>query len=229
MSGSLIGFSRMQQNQKMKILLIGTNAHLEEARQKFGKGNHYALKIKHAAAEKILSNYEVIFDFIIDENPAAISIYQNHHSPIVFLNTTFVSLSQLQAKGSFGFCGLPTFLNREVLEVSLIKGMDPTTLRKFCDQLKTKYELVADKVGLVTPRIICMIINEAYCTVEEGTATQEDIDKAMKLGTNYPFGPFEWCEQIGSKNVVRLLDAMYQNTEDTRYKVCQLLRGEKRF
>ena len=71
-----------------------------------------------------------------------------------------------------------------------------------------------------------MIINEAYYTVEEGTATREDVDMAMKLGTNYPFGPFEWCERIGSKNVCGLLDAVYEDTKDERYSICRLLRDE---
>ena len=42
-----------------------------------------------------------------------------------------------------------------------------------------------------------MIINEAYFTWEAGTSTKEEIDIAMKLGTGYPYGPFEWGEKIG--------------------------------
>ncbi|HRG10176.1 MAG TPA: 3-hydroxyacyl-CoA dehydrogenase family protein, partial [Cyclobacteriaceae bacterium] len=60
----------------------------------------------------------------------------------------------------------------------------------------------------MTPRVICMIINEAYFTVEEGTATREDVDLAMKLGTNYPLGPFEWTEKIGLQNIVNVLDTV---------------------
>jgi 3-hydroxybutyryl-CoA dehydrogenase len=71
-----------------------------------------------------------------------------------------------------------------------------------------------------------MVINEAYYTLEEGTAQRDDIDLAMKLGTNYPFGPFEWAKRIGIRHIVNLLDAVYQATKDERYKVCALLRGE---
>ena len=127
----------------------------------------------------------------------------------------------------FGFCGLPTFLNRELLEVSLLNQDHQNRLKKICGDLHTNYQIVTDRVGLVTPRVICMIINEAYCTVEEGTASREDIDEAMKLGTNYPFGPFEWCDRIGVKNVCRLLGAMYEETMDERYKVCELLRKQQ--
>jgi 3-hydroxybutyryl-CoA dehydrogenase len=71
-----------------------------------------------------------------------------------------------------------------------------------------------------------MIINEAYYTVEEGTASRKDIDLAMKLGTNYPFGPFEWCEKIGAKNVFDLLKAVHEATQDERYHICTLLKKE---
>jgi 3-hydroxybutyryl-CoA dehydrogenase len=71
-----------------------------------------------------------------------------------------------------------------------------------------------------------MIINEAYYTVQERTALPEDIDQAMKLGTNYPKGPFEWCREIGINNVYHLLDSMYLDTREERYKICSLLKQE---
>ncbi len=210
----------------MELLVIGEQARLEEVRHKFGGLHHYALA-SHSTAEAMLKKCDVVFDFIIDENPAAIGIYRDHYVPTVFLNTTFVSLSQLKAPdGSFGFCGMPTFLNRELMEVCVADESDRKALEEVCSKLNTKYEVVADRIGLVTPRIICMIINEAYRTVEEGTATREDIDKAMKLGTNYPFGPFEWCETIGRSQVVQLLDFVFMDTRDARYKSCLLLVQE---
>jgi 3-hydroxybutyryl-CoA dehydrogenase len=81
-------------------------------------------------------------------------------------------------------------------------------------------------VGMLTPRIIGMIINEAYYTLQEGTASKTDIDLGMKLGTNYPKGPFEWAELWGLAEVRRLLEAMYRDTGDPRYKLCPLLKTE---
>jgi len=77
---------------------------------------------------------------------------------------------------------------------------------------------------MITPRVVCMIINEAFYTVQEGTATEGDIDQAMKLGTNYPHGPFEWCDKIGLNDVYETLEALYQDTHDERYKICSLLK-----
>jgi 3-hydroxybutyryl-CoA dehydrogenase len=118
---------------------------------------------------------------------------------------------------------LPGFIGRDLAEVSLFRN-DEQKLQNVMQQLGWKYRVVADRVGLITPRIICMIINEACYTLQEGTAKVADIDLSMKLGTNYPYGPFEWAEKIGIKDVYETLLAIYADTHDERYKICPLLK-----
>lgn len=67
---------------------------------------------------------------------------------------------------------------------------------------------VDDLVGMVSPRVIAMIINEAGFAFEEGVSTKASIDVAMKLGTNYPFGPFEWGTMIGWQRLQQLQKAL---------------------
>jgi 3-hydroxybutyryl-CoA dehydrogenase len=57
-------------------------------------------------------------------------------------------------------------------------------------------------------RVISCIVNEAFLAFSEGVATAEDIDEAMKLGANYPKGPFEWAEEIGVPRILRTLDSL---------------------
>lgn len=92
------------------------------------------------------------------------------------------------------------------------------------NELGWNYEIVGDRVGMVTPRVIFMIINEACFALQEGTAGKEDIDRSMKLGTNYPKGPFEWADQIGIRDTYETLNAIFTDTGDERYKVCPLLK-----
>ena len=126
----------------------------------------------------------------------------------------------------FGFCGLPTLLNRPLLEVSLYDEADRAKLAATCAALGTDYRVVADRVGLVTPRVVCQIINEACFTVQEGTASMADVDLAMQLGTNYPRGPFAWANAIGVERVYAVLEALWNDTHDERYKVCPLLKRQ---
>jgi 3-hydroxybutyryl-CoA dehydrogenase len=216
----------------MNILVIGDAQNLQECKDKFGETHQYSHVDEHRDAEKFLQSNNLVFDFIIDEEPYQFEIYA-HHRSTVFLNTCKINLADLVhlverplASTLFGFNGLPTFLNRQTIEVSLLKKEDEDTLRKTCAELQTDFLVVEDRVGLVTPRVICMIINEAYYTLLEGTASREDIDLAMKLGSNYPFGPFEWSQRIGIKHVYELLEALYDDTRDERYKICPLLKKE---
>jgi 3-hydroxybutyryl-CoA dehydrogenase len=216
----------------MNILVIGEQVNLIECRQKFGDRHEYSWVEEHRDAEKFLQSNGLVFDFIIEEEPHLFEIYCEN-STTVFLNTCKVSLGELVhlvgtpiSSKIFGFNGFPTFLNRDVLEVSLWNPDDESVLKRICDELKTDFLLVDDRIGLVTPRVICMIINEAYYTVQDGTASRADVDMAMKLGTNYPYGPFEWCKRIGIKHVYELIEALYDDTQDERYKISPLLKKE---
>ncbi len=210
----------------MEILVIGSGDNLEECRAKFGATHQYNCIDSHSKAETFLREDTLVFDF----QPVQIHTYRNF-SGMVFLNVSSQSLkhmlNDLELKTIFfGFIGLPTFLNREILEVSLARNVDHEKLKNVCGKLNTKFGVVEDEVALVTARVICMIINEAYFAIQENVASRLDIDQAMKLGTNYPFGPFEWCEKIGIRNVYDLLNAVHESTGDERYKVCSLLKRE---
>jgi 3-hydroxybutyryl-CoA dehydrogenase len=216
----------------MKILIIGNESNLHEFKLKFGENHICELVGGHRDAVKFLNNHDLVFDFIIDEEPEEFYIYVD--KPItVFLSNCKITLAELSHTTQkdlrctvFGFNGLPTFLNRNIFEASLLNEADEGKMRKICDQLNTNVSIVDDRVGFVTPRVVSMIINEAYYALQEGTASREDIDKAMKLGTNYPAGPFEWCQKIGVTHVYELLDALYEDTKDERYKICPLLKRE---
>ena len=164
----------------MNILVIGEQVNLMECRQKFGDRHEYSWVEEHRDAEKFLQSNGLVFDFIIEEEPHLFEIYCEN-STTVFLNTCKVSLGELVhlvgtpiSSKIFGFNGFPTFLNRDVLEVSLWNPDDESVLKRICDELKTDFLLVDDRIGLVTPRVICMIINEAYYTVQDGTASRAD-------------------------------------------------------
>jgi 3-hydroxybutyryl-CoA dehydrogenase len=216
----------------MNILIIGDAQNVQECQEKFGASHQYSSVSEHRDAEKFLHTNDLVFDFIIEEEPHQFEIYCRHKAT-VFLNTCKINLAELVhlldrrvASTLFGFNGMPTFLNRKIMEVSYWLKDDEPALKEMCGQLGTEFLMVEDRIGLVTPRVVCMIINEAYYTVLEGTAAREDVDLAMKLGSNYPFGPFEWSNRIGVKHVYELLEAVYEDTRDERYKICPLLKKE---
>ena len=86
-----------------------------------------------------------------------------------------------------------------------IAGTINESLKDFFSAIKKTFTIVPDVPGMIAPRIISMIINEAYFALDENLSTKEEIDTAIKLGVNYPYGPFEWCDKIGIKNIYFLL------------------------
>lgn len=214
----------------MRILVLSEPEMAAEFRQKFpeSQGDHtYTFLQPAQAAPEQLASADVVFDFLLHAQPGRLRQYAPEQ--VIFCNAATVQLAALARQAPplctlFGFNGLPTLFNREVLEVSLFKADDEKRLSEVCDALGTAYLLVDDRVGLVTPRILCMIINEAFYTLQEQTANIADIDLGMKLGTNYPKGPFEWAGQMGIANVYQVLEAVYEDTKEERYKICPLLK-----
>jgi 3-hydroxybutyryl-CoA dehydrogenase len=83
---------------------------------------------------------------------------------------------------------------------------------------------VKDSPGLTFPRILSLIINEATRSLEEGVASAEEIDVAMRLGVNYPEGPLRWADQIGLDEVLAVLEGLQRETGDDRYRPAPLLK-----
>jgi 3-hydroxybutyryl-CoA dehydrogenase len=109
----------------------------------------------------------------------------------------------------------PGFLERSIHELVAPDPVAAQALARLYEQLDWQYRIVPDIPGMISGRILAMIINEAYYTLQSAISTRQEIDTAMKLGTNYPFGPFEWSERIGPANICHLLTVLSE--KDSRY------------
>lgn len=120
------------------------------------------------------------------------------------------------------FNGWPGFLRRPVTEMTGGDGNIREQATEVMRLLGRETEWVPDVCGMLTTRVVCMIINEAFFTLSEKISTEQEIDTALKLGTNYPWGPFEWCKLLGVRNVYTLLKKLA--TEHPRYQPAALLQ-----
>lgn len=115
-------------------------------------------------------------------------------------------------------------IERPLIEIAAGNELSIKESSRILNCLQWDFEITPDIPGFISARILVSIINEAYFTLEAGTSTKEDIDIAMKLGTNYPNGPFEWCKNIGIKNVYDLLQEI--SVTDDRYAPSPALKSE---
>ena len=208
-------------------LLVVEGTHIEaELRRKFGAGHTY--DFCPAAAPDLrtrLSAADVGFD--LRSWPEL--HYELPRQPL-FYDTSRTSLAALFHNEPpplgpvFGFCAFPTLLERSTLETSLYRPEDAALLASTCAQLGTAYCTVQDRVGLVTPRMVCLLINEACYALQEGVADIQSLNTTMQPGSTYRWGPFEWANQIGVARVYETLEALWQDTHEDRYKACALLK-----
>lgn len=99
-----------------------------------------------------------------------------------------------------------------------------TVARSLCKRLgKTAIE-VKDSPGFVVNRIMGPMINEAIYLLQEGVASKEDIDKAMTLGTRHPMGPLALADFVGLDTCLAIMEVLYKEMKDPKYKPCPLLR-----
>lgn len=131
----------------------------------------------------------------------------------IFIDAVLFTLEELNLPNNVHrINGWSGFLEREIWEIA---SSNPEEVREAMQKLNWKYTIVPDIVGFLTTRVICQIINEAFYALKDKISTPEEIDTAMKLGTNYPLGPFEWAEKIGLQNVHALLEKLSKH--DPRY------------
>ena len=83
---------------------------------------------------------------------------------------------------------------------------------------------VAEAPGFVVNRILIPMINEASFILQEGIASVEDIDNAMKYGANHPMGPLALGDLVGLDIVVAIMDVLYNETGDSKYRCSSILR-----
>ena len=94
----------------------------------------------------------------------------------------------------------------------------------FFSQLKKPTVRVREGAGLVFPRILSLIINEAARALSEEVAGADEIDVAMRLGVNYPQGPLHWADQAGLDEVLAVLEGLQRETGDDRYRPAPVLK-----
>jgi 3-hydroxybutyryl-CoA dehydrogenase len=161
------------------------------------------------------------FDFVFDQN--RISRLATLLPKPVLINSVVWTIAEIRAP-FIRINAWPTFLSRNLCEIAVGPKKDNDQIRSVFERLAWPVELVPDLPGMISPRIVSMIVNEAFYAFEQGVSSRKEIDLAMKLGTNYPYGPFEWADRIGLLNIYSLLKTL-QKTEP-RYTICKLLEDD---
>lgn len=151
---------------------------------------------------------------------------------ILASNTSSLSITEVAAatKRADKVIGMHFFNPAPVMKlVEIIRGMATSqetfdTVKEMSISIGKDPVEVAEAPGFVVNRVLIPMINEACGILAEGIASAEDIDKAMMLGANHPMGPLALGDLIGLDVCLAIMDVLYKETGDSKYRAHSLLR-----
>ncbi|MBO9658278.1 MAG: hypothetical protein J7527_05580 [Chitinophagaceae bacterium] len=165
------------------------------------------------------TSFDICIDLLFDGTKERTAVLRQKNCRLTIINAVQHTLTETDPR-FIRINGWPGFLQRNVIEAA-----GPDDVKEKVNNLFTSIgkntEWVPDICGFISTRVVATIINEAFYSLEENVSSENEIDTAMKLGTNYPFGPVEWAAKIGVKNLYDLLTKL--SAEEARYLPCKLL------
>lgn len=227
-----------EKNQKAKAIIEKSLNKLVEKGKIQAEDRDKALgNIKWTLNRSDFADTELIIEAITENVPVKEELFRTldeicSSKAILATNTSSISVTRLAAVtkrpekviGMHFFNPVPVM---KLLEIINAIQTDETTYeeaRQVGEKLGKQVVTVKDSAAFIVNRTLLPFLNEAVFTLYEGIGTPEDIDKAIKLGLNHPMGPLELCDFVGLDTLLAVLEVMYKEFGDSKYRACPLLR-----
>jgi 3-hydroxybutyryl-CoA dehydrogenase len=135
--------------------------------------------------------------------------------------------TSLAARGEPGAVGFHLLPDSKLVELTRLPGSQSfaaTAVEECFERLGLVTEWVDDAPGLVLGRIVSQLVNEAAFAIGEGVGSADDVDTGMTLGLSHPHGPVAFGEAMGLDHALSVLDALWEERHEERYRAAPLLR-----
>lgn len=151
---------------------------------------------------------------------------------ILATNTSSISITEIASKTKRPDKVAGMHFMNPVPVMKLVEGIQGletseetfAAVEKASEKMGKTFVRAKDMPGFAVNRILMPMINEAVYALHEGIASVEDIDTAMKLGTNQPMGPLTLADFIGLDTCLAIMEVLHEGLADTKYRPCPLLK-----
>jgi 3-hydroxybutyryl-CoA dehydrogenase len=192
-------------------------------------------RLTSASGLSDFADCDLVIEAIIEQFEAKAALFKQLDSivkpgAILASNTSSISITRIAASTNRPELVIGVhFMNPvPVMKlVELIRGLQTSdatysAIQEFCSKIDKTTVLAIDTPGFIVNRILCPMINEAIFLVQEGVKP-EDIDTAMKLGTNQPMGPLTLADFVGLDTLLYILQLLHRELGEDKYRPCPLL------
>jgi len=184
-----------------------------------------------------VKNADLVIEAVIENMDVKKSLWSNvgkfaKDTCIFGSNTSSLSITEMATASGRPdkFLGTHFFNPPVILRlIEFIKGYSTSsetmeTATEFGKSMNMDTVMAAEAPGFIVNRVLMPFLNEAYFALQEGVATKEDIDKAVKLGLNHPMGPLTLSDFIGLDTVLYISEYLHKELGEDKYRPCPLLR-----
>jgi len=184
-----------------------------------------------------LADCDLVIESVVEDLPTKLALFNelDHHckdGAILATNTSTLPVIDMavETRRPERVCGVhffnpaPMMSLVEIIE-TIVTGEDTIAeVRQFAEACGKSPVLVKDRAGFIVNALLFPYLNNAVRMMENGTASRDDIDAAMKGGANFPMGPFALLDLVGLDTSLSILDALYAEFRDPNYAAAPLLR-----
>lgn len=221
----------------MDTIRSNLNRAVSKGKLEQGKADEILGRIRGTTSLRDLADVDLVIEAIIEQMEPKKALYKELDSvckpaTIFASNTSGLSITEIAAATNRRdrVVGMHFFNPAPVMKlVEVVRGPETSdetveTVRSMTESFGKKGIVVNDSPLFVVNRILVPMLNDAFFVLAEGTASAEDIDEGMKLGANHPIGPLALSDLIGLDTLLFVIETLYEETGDSKFRPSPLLR-----
>ncbi|HEX4901466.1 MAG TPA: 3-hydroxybutyryl-CoA dehydrogenase [Acidimicrobiales bacterium] len=231
--------SRKQESADATVAAMQKSLERLVAKERMSQADADAAVARVSATSKLddLADCDLVIESVVEDLATKVSLFNelDHHckdDAILATNTSTLPVIEMavETRRPERVCGVhffnpaPMMSLVEIIQTLVTADETVASVRGFAEACGKSPVLVKDRAGFIVNALLFPYLNNAVRMLENGTASRDDIDAAMKGGANFPMGPFALLDLVGLDTSLSILDALYDEFRDPNYAAAPLLR-----